>query len=1059
MRARALRSVAVSLALALLMTLVPAPPPARAMPDDLWTPSVKVTGVAGDILSAIDPEGEAVKRFGNGLGTGLLGVSIGESISQMYNGDITEGLETLSWAVGEYALGLTTLGPFYALGKLVSGGASWGYSSFMTYMVEGHYATYKAQRAQSLAALIENPQRDGFVSWAKGGRGTFDSYWPTLYADAFARVYYIDQRRDEYKAKFSWTERTLGFRLFSSLSQRADNYFKEMEYIPSEAELKQFVWRRWEPQVITEALQEAAQQVKAAQAERNKELWLVLAGRVRDGQSSLLAADRVGLTAASGSGYLSSLGSLTPGDLQGQGRFALGASLAFLGTFPASERLDLRYGDAVLRSYPLPELAKLPYQRQSLAGGVVLLVVDLGDLTVPDSTSTLKVGGMLRGGAVAPDQIRVTSLDARATVQARDSADGFDLDALAGKTVGLLVEVWDTVTSAYRGVLAQVAVPTNPDEVLVNITVPVPEITDAAGDDAAYEALQRNYDALVGGQLDWSDYRRAQDALVTAWPATGARADALNQQAEDLADQEVQYLRVQDEYYVAQVQELTRQATAERDASQEPQPAYSDNVFDRAEGLTAYRTAIRHYGSFLDSMAAYSDKLKALQQQYTDATAAARTHWALVRYKNRYVVSTGFEGQADLLARLVQPYLQRRSSGYLDLLQQKAEGYVAATDRLRARADAMKARFAQDQARVATATGALAGLQTRLAPVLGKGPDAGEWSVDVSNFLGGIAGTEAAIKRGESVNTAYHEYDKARTPEVLFTASRQLEQFSAAAGLSISAGVAPPETFEGYAQRFAPFLQWVEGNDAILAEPRAVAELYGEGGWDNASLTPLVSSQDWTDYINAFSTGPGHAGLAEAKAAREAVRDRFYALWNQVPAWVQGADRIAGAMEAYYLYLKESGHTFQLATGTAPPPPAPAEPVPTDPNIGPGKLLFSLDSNVAWIDGRRVEMDQPPPVIGGRTMVPVRLIGEALGAGVFWNGEFQEVSYVLPDKTVRLRVGDTLVRDGDKRYFIEPAPQLINNRTYVPLRFVSEALGATVTWLAETRQILITKPQ
>ena len=59
-------------------------------------------------------------------------------------------------------------------------------------------------------------------------------------------------------------------------------------------------------------------------------------------------------------------------------------------------------------------------------------------------------------------------------------------------------------------------------------------------------------------------------------------------------------------------------------------------------------------------------------------------------------------------------------------------------------------------------------------------------------------------------------------------------------------------------------------------------------------------------------------------------------------------------------------------------------------------------------------------------------------------------------------MGDTLVRVDDltrsDRFFIDPAPQIIEGRTYVPVRVVSEALGAAVTWVAETQQVVISTP-
>ena len=91
-------------------------------------------------------------------------------------------------------------------------------------------------------------------------------------------------------------------------------------------------------------------------------------------------------------------------------------------------------------------------------------------------------------------------------------------------------------------------------------------------------------------------------------------------------------------------------------------------------------------------------------------------------------------------------------------------------------------------------------------------------------------------------------------------------------------------------------------------------------------------------------------------------------------------------------------------------------------------------------------LDVPPRIIDGRTMVPLRFIGEALGAEVIWNGETRQVAYLLGSRQILLTVDQNTALVGGRMVEFDAAPQIINNRTMVPVRFISQWLGAIVRW-------------
>ncbi|MCX5969992.1 MAG: copper amine oxidase N-terminal domain-containing protein, partial [Coprothermobacterota bacterium] len=107
------------------------------------------------------------------------------------------------------------------------------------------------------------------------------------------------------------------------------------------------------------------------------------------------------------------------------------------------------------------------------------------------------------------------------------------------------------------------------------------------------------------------------------------------------------------------------------------------------------------------------------------------------------------------------------------------------------------------------------------------------------------------------------------------------------------------------------------------------------------------------------------------------------------------------------------------------------------------------------VDGQTQPMDVAPFIQNGRTLVPVRFISEALGAKVDWIDANKEIVIVLGAKVVGLWVGkDTATVNGVESK-LEAPPIIQDSRTFVPLRFVSEALGAKVDWLQEKSEVTI----
>lgn len=111
---------------------------------------------------------------------------------------------------------------------------------------------------------------------------------------------------------------------------------------------------------------------------------------------------------------------------------------------------------------------------------------------------------------------------------------------------------------------------------------------------------------------------------------------------------------------------------------------------------------------------------------------------------------------------------------------------------------------------------------------------------------------------------------------------------------------------------------------------------------------------------------------------------------------------------------------------------------------------------IVTIDGEQLQTDQAPIIQTGRALVPLRSIFEALGAEVTWYQASGSIYCYRNDASISLTVNDHYAYINGSQVYIDQPPIIVNNRTLVPVRVVSEALGATVVWDNADRTVTIT---
>lgn len=112
-----------------------------------------------------------------------------------------------------------------------------------------------------------------------------------------------------------------------------------------------------------------------------------------------------------------------------------------------------------------------------------------------------------------------------------------------------------------------------------------------------------------------------------------------------------------------------------------------------------------------------------------------------------------------------------------------------------------------------------------------------------------------------------------------------------------------------------------------------------------------------------------------------------------------------------------------------------------------------------YVNGHLIESDQPPLIWEDRTFVPIRVIAESLGAKVDYNQEDMTVTIKRDKTNILLTIGDDIARissDVETRPAILNAPAFLrNDRTYLPLRSISELFGMKVDWDGGKRVVYI----
>lgn len=109
-------------------------------------------------------------------------------------------------------------------------------------------------------------------------------------------------------------------------------------------------------------------------------------------------------------------------------------------------------------------------------------------------------------------------------------------------------------------------------------------------------------------------------------------------------------------------------------------------------------------------------------------------------------------------------------------------------------------------------------------------------------------------------------------------------------------------------------------------------------------------------------------------------------------------------------------------------------------------VALMLNKTDTYVFGKKTAIDVPPMIINDRTLVPVRFIAEAFGADVSWDGDSKKVTVKNGENTIELYIDKAEITVNGETSALDAAAQISGGRTMLPLRAVSEALGKEVFW-------------
>lgn len=120
-------------------------------------------------------------------------------------------------------------------------------------------------------------------------------------------------------------------------------------------------------------------------------------------------------------------------------------------------------------------------------------------------------------------------------------------------------------------------------------------------------------------------------------------------------------------------------------------------------------------------------------------------------------------------------------------------------------------------------------------------------------------------------------------------------------------------------------------------------------------------------------------------------------------------------------------------------------------------ITMKIGEQDYYVNGAKYCMDTAPMLLNGRTFVPLVFVGTSLGADVRWDNATRQVTVKDGKTKIVLTIGSNVMVVDGKKVYMDCAPFIHDSRTFVPIRWVAENLGAQVGWIQDEAKVMILK--
>jgi len=114
-----------------------------------------------------------------------------------------------------------------------------------------------------------------------------------------------------------------------------------------------------------------------------------------------------------------------------------------------------------------------------------------------------------------------------------------------------------------------------------------------------------------------------------------------------------------------------------------------------------------------------------------------------------------------------------------------------------------------------------------------------------------------------------------------------------------------------------------------------------------------------------------------------------------------------------------------------------------------------IGKNTGTVNGKATTLEQGAVIKNGRTLVPLRFITEAMGATLVWDAATRTANITLLDNKIALTIDKTVAKVNGYDVMLDAPAAIINSKTVVPMRFVAESMGATTVWNATLKKVTV----